>query len=239
MGNGGHWDRHEKAAATTQTVATARTSERRHGPGREHSSRRSTATEDRQGRGGGARAALHGDDPGDPLLNRSSATSLMKSPEGVSQHRVGQHLCWPAGVGPAAHREAHRRRLSLRADSRCAGAVDGGTAGGCRDTLPDGHWHQESKGHRDSDKFFVETRAVDEAGHVLDVQVKRVMRASVARLGYEWRRTKKRVKQLVWRGSWSDPCSFCDRWCGLSGGLFGAQCRVPRAGDSGAGAAGF
>ena len=33
-------------------------------------------------------------------------------------------------------------------------------------------------------------------------------------------------------------CSFCDRWCGLSGGLLGAQCRVPRAGDSGAGAAG-
>ena len=27
----------------------------------------------------------------------------------------------------------------------------------CRDTLPDCHWHQESKGHRDSDKFFVET----------------------------------------------------------------------------------
>ena len=30
------------------------------------------------------------------------------------------------------------------------------------------------------------------------------------------------------------PFSFCDRWCGLSGGLLGAQCRVPRAGDSGA-----
>ena len=26
---------------------------------------------------------------------------------------------------------------------------------------------------------------------------------------------------------WSDPCSFCDRWCGHSGGLLGAQCRVP------------
>ena len=38
---------------------------------------------------------------------------------------------------------------------------------------------------------------------------------------------------------WSDPCSFCDRWCGHSGGFLGAQCRVPRAGDSGAGAAGF
>ena len=40
-------------------------------------------------------------------------------------------------------------------------------------------------------------RLVDEAGHVLDVQVERVMRASVARLGYEWRRTKKREKQLA------------------------------------------
>ena len=38
---------------------------------------------------------------------------------------------------------------------------------------------------------------MDEAGHVLDVQVERVMRASVARLGYEWRRTKKREKQLA------------------------------------------
>ena len=38
--------------------------------------------------------------------------------------------------------------------------------------------------------------------------------------------------------TWPDSFSFCDRWCGLSGGLFGAQCRVPRGGDSGAGAAG-
>ena len=40
-------------------------------------------------------------------------------------------------------------------------------------------------------------RLVDEAGHELDVQVERVMRASVARLGYEWRRTKKGEKQLA------------------------------------------
>ena len=32
---------------------------------------------------------------------------------------------------------------------------------------------------------------------MLDVQVERVMRASVARLGYEWRRTKRREKQLA------------------------------------------
>ena len=38
---------------------------------------------------------------------------------------------------------------------------------------------------------------MDEAGHVLDVQVERVMRASVARLVYEWRRTKRREKQLA------------------------------------------
>ena len=91
------------------------------------------------------------------------------------------------------------------------------------------------------------------AGNVLDVQVERVMRASAARLGYEWRRTKRREKQLaetllhhvhtvtllglLGGGPWSDPCSFCDRWCGHSCGLLGAQCRVPRAGDSGAGAA--
>ena len=36
---------------------------------------------------------------------------------------------------------------------------------------------------------------MDEAGHVLDVQVEGVMRASVARLGYEWTRTRRR--QLV------------------------------------------
>ena len=99
---------------------------------------------------------------------------------------------------------------------------------------------------------------MDEAGHVLDVQVERVMRASVARLEYEWRRTKKREKQLAGtllylshelqscpsRGgsaggrTWPDSCSFCDCWCGLSGGLLGAQCRVSRGRDSGAGAAG-
>ena len=82
--------------------------------------------------------------------------------------------------------------------------------------------------------------------------------------GYEWRRTKRREKQLAGTllhlshelqscpshghtvtvlgllvgGPWSDPCSFGDRWCGHSGGLLGAQCRVSRTGDSGAGAAG-
>ena len=40
-------------------------------------------------------------------------------------------------------------------------------------------------------------RLVDETGHELDVQVERVMRASMARLEYEWRRTKKREKQLA------------------------------------------
>ena len=40
-------------------------------------------------------------------------------------------------------------------------------------------------------------RPVDEAGHVLDVQVERVMRASTARLGYEWRRARRREKQLA------------------------------------------
>ena len=45
--------------------------------------------------------------------------------------------------------------------------------------------------------FLSRRRLVDETGHVLDVQVERVMRASVARLGYEWRRTKKREKQLA------------------------------------------
>ena len=38
---------------------------------------------------------------------------------------------------------------------------------------------------------------MDEAGHVLDVHVERVMRASAARLVYEWRRTKRREKQLA------------------------------------------
>ena len=42
---------------------------------------------------------------------------------------------------------------------------------------------------------------MDEAGHELDVQVvhvlERVMCASVACLGYEWRRTKKRDRETV------------------------------------------
>ena len=38
---------------------------------------------------------------------------------------------------------------------------------------------------------------MDEAGNVLDVHVERVMRASAARLGYGWRRTKRREKQLA------------------------------------------
>ena len=40
-------------------------------------------------------------------------------------------------------------------------------------------------------------RPADEAWHVLDVQVERVMRASAARLGYEWRRTKRRDKLMA------------------------------------------
>ena len=51
-------------------------------------------------------------------------------------------------------------------------------------------------------------RLVDEAGHVLDVQVERVMRASVARLGYEWRRTKKRE-----RNSWRRLCCISVMSC--------------------------
>ena len=67
---------------------------------------------------------------------------------------------------------------------------------------------------------------MDEAGHELDVQLERVMRASVARLGYEWRRTKKREKQLAGTllhlRTWPDSCFFCDCFCGLSGGFLGA-----------------
>ena len=44
------WSRHEKAAATAQTVALARTSERRDGPVREEAPYRSTGTEGGQGR---------------------------------------------------------------------------------------------------------------------------------------------------------------------------------------------
>ena len=32
-------------------------------------------------------------------------------------------------------------------------------------------------------------------------------------------------RALVMGMRWSDPCSFCDRWCGHSGGLLGAQCQ--------------
>ena len=60
------WSRNEKAAATTQTVASARTSERRYGPGRESTPRRPTGTEHGQGRGRGERDALHGHVPVDP-----------------------------------------------------------------------------------------------------------------------------------------------------------------------------
>ena len=44
--------------------------------------------------------------------------------------------------------------------------------------------------------FLSRRRPVDEAEQVLDVQVEGVMRASVARLGYEWTRTRRREKQL-------------------------------------------
>ena len=47
------------------------------------------------------------------------------------------------------------------------------------------------KGIETPTSSLLRRRPVDEAGHVLDVQVERVMRASVARLGYEWRCTKK------------------------------------------------
>ena len=132
-----------------------------------------------------------------------------------------------------------------------------------RHTFPIVTGTKSRKGTETPTSSLSRRRLVDEAGHVLDMQVERVMRASVARLGNEWRRTKKRetvggdfaapqsrvaVVPKSWAygdvtgsaggGPWSDPCSLCDRWCGLSGGLFGAQCRVPRSGDSEAGAAG-
>ena len=53
-------------------------------------------------------------------------------------------------------------------------------------------------------------RLVDKAGHELDVQVERVMRASVARLGYEWRRTKKRERNC-WRGLCCISVMSCSR----------------------------
>ena len=87
---------------------------------------------------------------------------------------------------------------------------------------------------------------MDEAVHVLDVQVERVMRASVARLGYEWRRTKKREKQLSGTlPHLSHELQSCPGHghtvtllvAGVAGGgPWSDPCRVPRTGDSGAGA---
>ena len=65
-----------RRAATTQTVASARASERRNGPGRDVAPHRPTGTEDGQGRGGGSRDALHGDGPGRILLPRWQAPSF-------------------------------------------------------------------------------------------------------------------------------------------------------------------
>ena len=88
-----------------------------------------------------------------------------------------------------------------------------------------------------------------EAGHVLDVQVVRVMRASVARLGYEWRLTKRRERQHLSLPSHGRTVTFLGLLAGESGplpapsaiagvvtraGNLGTWCRVPRAGDSGA-----
>ena len=127
------------------------------------------------------------------------------------------------------------------------------------------------KGIETPTSSLLRRRPVDESGHVLDVQVERVTRASVARLGYEWRRTKGREKQLAGtllhlsRELQSCPCRghtvtllgllagsrgpipapsaiagvVSGEGRGRGGGLLGARCRVPRTGNSGAGAAGF
>ena len=46
------------------------------------------------------------------------------------RERLLPKRCWLAGAGPVAHRRAHRRRLAVRANARCACAADGGTVGG-------------------------------------------------------------------------------------------------------------
>ena len=59
------WSRHAKAAATTQTVASARTSERRYGPGRESTPRRPTGQSMARA-GGWVGDEVHGRVPGEP-----------------------------------------------------------------------------------------------------------------------------------------------------------------------------
>ena len=61
------WSRHEKAAATTQTVASARTSERRHGPGREFA-----PPHGGQGRESGVRGELRVKASGTPPLSQAA-----------------------------------------------------------------------------------------------------------------------------------------------------------------------
>ena len=62
------------AGATTQTVASARTSERRHGPGREYPPSSPKGTEEGQEE----RAEPHGHDPGDPPFPAGALRAVVR-----------------------------------------------------------------------------------------------------------------------------------------------------------------
>ena len=90
------WSRDAKAAATTQTVASARTSERRSGPCRVQSPRSSKETNDGKGQGGGERLVLHGGDLGEPPPNTAAGTLHFRTTTGTCLPR-GRHLSLRCG----------------------------------------------------------------------------------------------------------------------------------------------
>ena len=86
--------------------------------------------------GVGARAVLHGEDPGPPsppaLPSPPSPAGALQPVRGRARRRaarVGHGPC-AAGEGRAAHRGAHGRTVPLRADPRCSSASGWEPAGG-------------------------------------------------------------------------------------------------------------
>ena len=92
------WDRQERVGATTRTVSTAQTSERRNGPSRVPAPQR-TAPEDGKGRvRGEVRVEVHGEVPAEPpLLAAGARFFAMDAEEDAGGARAALWLWLRAG----------------------------------------------------------------------------------------------------------------------------------------------